>query len=110
MRTETKATTEATRSISEWTASVRIAIEPVIAPAASLIAIRSELEAIESAAAPLLVRIIAAPEPPRRRSGAAASSLAARPRWLISFFSAWLSSDIVRWSSSPVSSGTKAGS
>ena len=38
---------------------MRIAIEPVIAPAASLIAISSALEAIESAAAPLLVRIIA---------------------------------------------------
>ncbi len=38
------------------------------------------------------------------------SSRAARPRWLISFFSAWLSSDIVRSSAGPVSSGTKAGS
>ena len=38
---------------------MRIAIEPVIAPAASLSAIRVALEAIESAAAPLLVRIIA---------------------------------------------------
>ncbi len=51
------AITEATRSISEWIASVRIAIEPVIAPAASLSAISSALETIESAAAPLLVRI-----------------------------------------------------
>ena len=37
-----------------------IAIEPVIAPAASLSAIRIEFEAIESPAAPLLVRITAA--------------------------------------------------
>ncbi len=49
--------TEATRSIVEWTASVMIAIEPVIAPAASLIAIRNALEAIESPAAPRLVVI-----------------------------------------------------
>ena len=35
---------------------------------------------------------------------------AARPRWLIAFFSAALSSAMVRSSSGPVSSGTKAGS
>jgi hypothetical protein len=46
LRTETKAMTEATRSISEWTASVMIAIEPVIAPAASLSAIRLAFETI----------------------------------------------------------------
>ena len=43
-----------------------IAIEPVIAPAASFSAISSELEAIESAAAPDLVLITAAPD---RRTG-----------------------------------------
>ena len=43
--------------MAEWIASVMIAIEPVIAPATSLSAISSELEAIESPAAPLLVRI-----------------------------------------------------
>ena len=68
-----KATTEAIRSISEWTASVTIAIDPVIAPAASLIAIRSELEAIDSAAAPLLVRIMAAAAPGRRGARRAAA-------------------------------------
>src|SRR5665809_116756 len=45
------------RSIEEWTASVIIAIEPVIAAAAILIAIRTELERIESPAAPDLDRI-----------------------------------------------------
>ena len=54
-----EAMTEATRSINEWIASVMIAIEPVIAPAASLSAIRSEFEAIERPAAPVFVRIIA---------------------------------------------------
>ena len=82
--------TEATRSISEWTASVMIAIEPVIAPAASLSAIKSALEAIESAAARLLVRIMATRRSPGR--GASASLRTARPRWLIAFFSAALSS------------------
>ena len=50
--------TEATRSISEWIASVISAIEPVIAPAASFSAISSEFDAIERPAAPVLVRII----------------------------------------------------
>ena len=40
----------------EWIASVMIAIEPVIAPAASLSAIRIALDAIESPAAPAFVR------------------------------------------------------
>src|SRR5687768_4694604 len=42
---------EAIRSTLEWAASVTIAIEPVIAPAASLSTIRTMLEAIETAAA-----------------------------------------------------------
>ena len=96
--------TEASRSIDEWIASVRIAIEPVIAPAASFIAISAAFDAIESAAAPLLVRITA-PTPSAR-----ASSRAARPRWLIACFSAASSSAIVRSSPGPVSSGTNAGS
>ena len=50
-----------------------IAIEPVIAPAASLIAISTAFEAIESAAAPLLVRIIARSGPRPAPSGAPAS-------------------------------------
>ncbi len=86
-----KAITEATRSISEWIASVRIAIEPVIAPAASFSAIRVALEAIERPAAPLLVRIISTPYPLAARWSA--SRRAARPRWLIAFFSAALSSE-----------------
>ena len=53
--------TEASRSIEEWAASVRIAIEPVIAPAAILSAISSELEATERVAAPDLVRITIRP-------------------------------------------------
>ncbi len=51
LRTETKAITEATRSIAEWSASLRIATEPVIAAAASFRAIRTELEAIDTPAA-----------------------------------------------------------
>ena len=99
--------TEATRSISEWIASVMIAIEPVIAPAASLSAIRIALEAIESAAAPLLLgHGAASASRPRWR----ASIRAALPRWLIACFSSGLSSENVRWSLWPVSSGTKAGS
>src|SRR5919106_1883431 len=71
-RTEASAITDAIRSISEWIASVRIAIDPVIAAAATLIAISRELEATERLAAPDLVRIIARvlPAPyghPRRR-------------------------------------------
>ena len=42
---------EAIRSIAEWIASVRIATEPVAAPANSLSTIRKALEAIETAAA-----------------------------------------------------------
>ena len=58
LRTETSAITEARRSTEEWAASVMIAIEPVIAPAAILRAISSKLEATERVAAPDLVRII----------------------------------------------------
>ena len=42
---------EATRSIAEWAASVMIAIEPVARPAATLRAMSSALEKIETAAA-----------------------------------------------------------
>ena len=69
------AITEASRSIAEWIASVMIAIEPVIAPAASLSAIRIELETIESAAAPDLVRITS-----RSRRCGRARSRRERPR------------------------------
>ena len=103
-RTETSATTDASRSIDEWIASVRIAIDPVIAPAASFSAIRIEFETTESIAAPALVRIIAAA--PR----ASARARAARPRWLIACFSAGLNSAIVLGSAGPVSTGTNAGS
>src|SRR5689334_8418364 len=72
LRTDTKATTEAIRSIREWTASVMIAIDPVIAPAAILIAIRVEFDVIDRAAAPLLVRIMAARRPPGDARQAAA--------------------------------------
>src|SRR5205085_1248770 len=50
-RTDKKAITAATRSMLECAASVRIAIEPVTMPAASLSAIRSELETSETRAA-----------------------------------------------------------
>src|SRR5438067_5067412 len=69
--TETKAITEAIRSTIEWSASLRIATDPVIAAAASFMAISVELDAIETAAAAgLLTRASAdaaltAP-PPRR--------------------------------------------
>ena len=70
----------------EWSASLRIAIEPVIAAAASFSAIRSALEAIETPAAAGLVMVnrvcVIAPPP-----GSSASSRAARPRWLIACFS-----------------------
>ena len=39
----------------EWTASVMIAIEPVIAPATTFSAIRTELETTDSRAAPNFV-------------------------------------------------------
>ena len=103
-----KAMTEATRSISEWIASVMIAIEPVIAPAASLSAIRIELEAIESAGGAAFGADHGAASGSRPRWRA--SIRAALPRWLIACFSSGLSSAIVRWSPGPVSSGTKAGS
>ncbi len=85
MRTETKATTEAIRSIIEWSASLRIATDPVTAAAASFRAINAEFEAIETAAArdfvmpPLLTdraELIAATSTPRCE----ASFRAARPR------------------------------
>ena len=50
-RTEKYATTEATRSIAECTASVMIATEPVSTPAATLSAIRPLFERIEKRAA-----------------------------------------------------------
>ena len=73
-RTEKKATTEASRSIAEWIASVMIAIEPVIAPAASLSTIRVAFEAIERLAAPLFVL------DHRGRLPARAQELGERPR------------------------------
>ena len=54
VRTDTYATIDATRSTDECIASVMIATEPVIAPAASLRTMRIEFEAIDSAAAPVL--------------------------------------------------------
>ena len=111
----------------EWTASVMIAIEPVIAPATTFSAIRIELETTDSRAAPNFVdpstrgrgdqrRDAVARCLPRRGAvahgaspRAAPSARAARPRWLIASFSAGASSAIVR--SGPLrSSGTKAGS
>src|SRR5436190_16413237 len=71
--TETKAITDAIRSTIEWIASLRIATDPVIAAAASFIAISVELEAIETAAAAGFVNRVSAgavlTEPPRRGDG-----------------------------------------
>jgi hypothetical protein len=50
LRTDKNATTEATRSMLECTASVRIATDPVIVPAMILSRISSELEMTDSAA------------------------------------------------------------
>ena len=75
-RTEKNATIEASRSIAEWIASVRIATEPVTAPATSLSTISAEFEPIESAAA-------REREPwpcGQRPASHAAASRAARPR------------------------------
>jgi hypothetical protein len=58
-----KAITEAIRSIIEWSASLRIATEPVIAAAASFSAINALFEAIETAAALGLVMRLAAGVP-----------------------------------------------
>ncbi len=92
------------RSIDECIASVRIATEPVIAPAAIFSAMRIALEAIDSAAA----RVLTVPRRPGwaaaaisgpamgQFSSSASSARAARPRWLIASFSAGSSSAIVR--------------
>jgi len=50
LRTETNATIEATRSMLECTASVRIATEPVTDPAITFSKISAEFEMIDSAA------------------------------------------------------------
>ena len=54
LRTDAHAIRDAIRSMSEWTASLRIPTEPVIRPAASFKTIRHELETIETAAARVL--------------------------------------------------------
>jgi hypothetical protein len=65
LRTEKNAITEASRSMLECTASVMIAIEPVIAPAASFSAIRIALERIDRPAARVLLGLWAAGPIPR---------------------------------------------
>src|SRR5437763_15358638 len=55
LRTEKYATTDASRSIAECTASVRIAIEPVTAPATIFSTISVALDAIDSPAARVFV-------------------------------------------------------
>ena len=52
---------DATRSMAECAASVTIAIEPVIAPAASLAAISSVFDATDTQAAPALVWVTGTP-------------------------------------------------
>jgi hypothetical protein len=51
LRTEKNATTDATRSIAEWIASVIRAIEPVTTPAATLSRISRKFEMIDRPAA-----------------------------------------------------------
>ena len=51
LRTEKKATTDASRSMLEWTASVRIATEPVAAPATIFNTISDPLDATDRRAA-----------------------------------------------------------
>jgi hypothetical protein len=51
LRTDAYATPDAIRSISEWIASLKIPTDPVSTPAATLIVIKNELEAIETPAA-----------------------------------------------------------
>src|SRR3954447_20373499 len=83
-RTEMNAITDAIRSIIEWSASDRIATEPVIAAAASFSAISAELEAIETAAALGFVIRLAAGVPagltttPARQGGPRACAPPAR--------------------------------
>ncbi len=82
LRTETKATIDAIRSMLECAASVMIAIDPVTAPAATFSTIRTLFEMIETAAARCLGRcaygpmaptgsIIPAPRRPARAAAAA---------------------------------------
>src|SRR2546429_5950711 len=72
------ATIDAIRSMLECIASLRIATEPVIAPAATLSRISAVLEAIESAAAPVFAGC--GPAPATRGSGGRATiPAAARP-------------------------------
>ena len=116
----------------ECTASVMIAIDPVIAPATTFSVIRIVFETIDRRAAPNFVEPLTAsgaisgvfstrplrPPSPARRAGCAGhnpggshsmSARTARPRWLISSFSSGDSSAIVR--SSPLrSAGTNTGS
>src|SRR5215216_5572822 len=78
LRTETSAITEATRSIPECTASVRIAIDPVIAPAAIFSAISTEFEAMLSIAARDFVPGAMATRAPRRACAPRAAGAARR--------------------------------
>ena len=87
----------------ECAASVMIAIEPVIAPAAIFSAIRIELDSDRDADGAQLPRRLGLRADGAGRSdhrGASSiSARAARPRWLIASFSSALSSAIVRPSS-----------
>src|SRR3954470_20474229 len=73
--TEKKATSDAIRSMLEWIASVMIAIEPVMTPAASLRAISTEFETIDTLAARVLGGICAAGPTARLGAPAAAAIL-----------------------------------
>src|SRR3954454_21978263 len=64
LRSEKKAINDASRSIDECAASVRIATEPVTTPATILSAISREFDAIESAAARVLRRSFVTFAPP----------------------------------------------
>ena len=94
--------------MAECSASVSSATEPVTAPAIALSRMSAELEATDSAAAPVLDGSLLIGSRARPRAGGSRSARAARPRWLMASFSAGVSSAIVRPSSR--SSGTKIGS
>src|SRR4051794_5334792 len=67
LRSEKNAMNDASRSIDECAASVRIATEPVTTPAATLSAINRVFDAIESAAARVFARSLVTAASPASR-------------------------------------------
>ena len=100
---------EAIRSMPEWIASVRIATEPVTAPATSFSAIRMRVGDDRDGRGPRplapLARVAAGRRAAHDRSHSP-SARAARPRWEIASFSASASSAIVRVSPAGTNTGS----